>query len=275
MTDDRPVALVTGGGAGLGEASCRLFVSRGWRVAVTDLNADSADAVAASLPAGTALATCCDVASTGSIEETIDRVAAHFARLDCLVNNAGAGRPGPSHLVTDDDWESLLRVHLGGTFRASRAAVPLLARSAAPSIVNVSSVCASRGFPGRLSYNAAKAAIEAVTRTLAVEWGAIGLRVNAVAPGFILTESSRKFYESGRADGEARARLTALGRLGRPEEIAETVFWLASSAASYVTGQVIVVDGGYLIDGRTGPDPVVLDADQLRASLATAYGRTP
>jgi NAD(P)-dependent dehydrogenase (short-subunit alcohol dehydrogenase family) len=267
--DEKPVVLVTGGGAGLGEASCRLFASRGWRVAVTDIDPQAAEAVAESLGNGIATAAFCDVADAASIPGAFEGVAATFGRLDCLVNNAGVARPSPSHEVSDDDWDALLGIHLGGTFRMSRAALPHLARSPAPTVINISSICASRGFPGRLSYNAAKAGIEAVTRTLAVEWGVIGVRVNAVAPGFILTEASRKFYEAGHADAEARARMTALGRMGRPEEIAEAVFWLASQASSFVTGQVIVVDGGYLIDGRTGPDPVVYDADQLRGSLAT------
>lgn len=267
--EEKPVVLVTGGGAGLGEASCRLFGSRGWRVAVTDIDRQAAEAVAESLGDGVAVGVFCDVADADSIPGAFDSVAAAFGRLDCLVNNAGVARPAPSHEVTDEDWDALLSIHLGGTFRMSRAALPQLARSPAPTVVNISSICASRGFPGRLSYNAAKAAIEAVTRTLAVEWGVLGLRVNAVAPGFILTDASRKFYESGRADADVRAAMTALGRMGRPSEIAEAVFWLASEASSFVTGQVIVVDGGYLIDGRSGPDPVVYDADQLRASLAT------
>lgn len=267
MSERAPVALVTGGGAGLGEATSRLFVSNGWRVAVADVNVDGAKAVAASLPEGSALAVHCDVGNAGSVEAAIDRVGQAWERLDCIVNNAGFARPAPSHQVTDESWDDLVGVHLGGTFRVSRAALPLLGRSDRPTIVNISSVCASLGFPGRLSYNAAKAAIEAVTRTLAVEWGVLGMRVNAVAPGFILTDKSRAFYESGLADADARARMTALGRLGSPNEIAQAVYWLASPASSYVTGQVIVVDGGFLINGRTGPDPAFFDADRLLASL--------
>jgi 3-oxoacyl-[acyl-carrier protein] reductase len=102
---------------------------------------------------------------------------------------------------------------------------------------------------------AAKAAIEGITRTLAVEWGPLGIRVNAVAPGFIVTEASRGLAERGVVDPAARAALTALGRLGQPREIGDVIAWLASDAASYITGQTIVVDGGYLINGRTGKDP--------------------
>jgi NAD(P)-dependent dehydrogenase (short-subunit alcohol dehydrogenase family) len=266
MTETEPaVALVTGGGAGLGEATCRLFVARGWAVAVCDSDVAAAHTLVGSLPAGAARAFECDVSSPGSVIEAVEKVSSQFGRLDCLVNNAGITRPRATHEVGEEEWNEVIQVHLGGTFRMSQKALRLLMRSEAPAIVNVSSVCASRGFPGRLSYNAAKAAIEALTRTLAIEWGGLGLRVNAVAPGFILTENSRKFYESGQADVRTRMSLTALGRLGMPGEVAETIYWLGSPASSYITGQVIVVDGGYLVDGRTGPDPVIADAEMLRS----------
>jgi NAD(P)-dependent dehydrogenase (short-subunit alcohol dehydrogenase family) len=261
------IALVTGGAAGLGEAAVRLLALRGWHVFIADLDYDGARASAKALPAESATALKCDVSSSASAEDAINEIEERFGRLDVLVNNAGIVRPAASHGVSDDNWEALLNVHLGGTFRMSRAAIRLLVRSDAAAIVNISSVCAARGFPGRLSYNAAKAAIEAVTRTLAVEWGVVGVRVNAVAPGFILTATSQRLYESGAADAKARVALTPLGRMGTPDEIAEAVYWLASDRSSYVTGHVLAVDGGYLIDGRTGPDPVVLDGEQLRAQL--------
>jgi NAD(P)-dependent dehydrogenase (short-subunit alcohol dehydrogenase family) len=261
-----PVVVVTGGAGGLGEATGRLFAENGWRVALTDVDLDKADAVAKTFP-GPTLTARCDVSNRREVDASIGEIESAWGQLDCVVNNAGIAKPSPSHLVSDEDWHELIEAHLGGTFRMSRAALRLLARSEQPAIVNISSVCAARGFPGRLSYNAAKAGIEAVTRTLAVEWGVLGIRVNAVAPGFILTEKSRTFYESGLADAESRASRTALGRLGRPEEIAEAAYWLGSMGSSYVTGHVLVVDGGYLADGRTGPDPAVLDAASLIATV--------
>jgi NAD(P)-dependent dehydrogenase (short-subunit alcohol dehydrogenase family) len=274
LTQADHVALVTGGGSGIGEATCRCFAARGWHVVVADIVSAAAETVAASLPGDAGTAVECDVGDTGSVDEAMRRVEERYGQLDLLVNNAGIVRPELSSEVSDDDWADLLNVHLGGTFRMSRAAVRLLAQAAAPAIVNVSSVCAARGFPGRLSYNAAKAAIEAVTRTLAVEWGPLGIRVNAVAPGFILTPVAQRLYDRGVADPAVRAAATALGRLGRPEEIASAIYWLASDEASYVTGQVVVVDGGYLVDGRTGPDATVYDEEHLRESLGRSRSGT-
>jgi NAD(P)-dependent dehydrogenase (short-subunit alcohol dehydrogenase family) len=247
-------ALVTGGARGLGLASAQSLAAGGTDVVVADLDLDVAEAAVAADPSGRLSAVQCDVSSAESVAAAIGAVQRVHGRLDVLVNNAGTVHPQPSHLVDADDWRHTLGVHLGGAYELCRAALPLLARSPAASIVNVSSVVAHRGVPARLTYSSAKAAIEALTRTLAVEWGALGIRVNAVAPGFILTDSARALYESGLADREERARLTALGRLGEPHEIASAVGWLAGDASSYVTGQVIVVDGGYLVDGRTGTD---------------------
>jgi len=273
VRDAGRVALVTGGGSGIGEATCRSFASRGWRVVVADVVPQAGRAVASSLPEKLGTAIECDVGDTHSVEAAMRHVEQSHGRLDVLVNNAGIVRPEPSNEVSDENWTELINVHLGGTFRMSRAAVHLLAQAAAPAIVNVSSVCASRGFPGRLSYNASKGAIESVTRTLAIEWGALGIRVNAVAPGFILTPAAQRLYDGGVADPGPRAAATALGRLGKPEEIANAIVWLASDEASYITGQVVVVDGGYLVDGRTGPDVTAYDEAHLRESLRRSDSR--
>jgi NAD(P)-dependent dehydrogenase (short-subunit alcohol dehydrogenase family) len=265
-----PVVLITGAAAGIGAACSRLFAERGWHTVVTDIEIDRARAVVNNLPKSTATELRCDVADAESVAETFSVVERLFGRLDALVNNAGIFRPCPSHLVSEASWNELLNVHLGGTFRVTRGAARLLVQSVTPAIVNVSSVTAARGFPGRLSYNAAKAAVEAVTRTLAVEWGVAGVRVNAVAPGFIATEHALQQYADGVADAASRVSLTALGRLGRSDEVAEAVYWLSSSASSYVTGHVLVVDGGFLAYGATGPDPTFLDEPRLRDSLCGA-----
>jgi len=222
-------------------------------VVVTDIAETAAEATARLLD-GEAAPYRCDVSSSASVAAAIAFTESEFHHLDVVVNNAGIVEPVRSEEETDARWERVISVNQTGAMRLARAAFPLLRRSSYPSIISVSSVVAHRGFPGRASYAASKGAIEALTRVLAVEWGGYGIRVNSVAPGFILTEGARAVFEAGLGSAEARSKLTALGRLGEPSEIASVVAWLASPSASYVTGATIVVDGGYLAWGRTGPD---------------------
>lgn len=264
---DSPVALVTGGARGIGYATATALVALGYRVAVVDVDGDGAVAAADRLGGGgIALGMKCDVSDDDDVGVVLDAVRKKFERLDTLVNNAGGSDPARTQDVTTSSWNQLIDVHLGGTFRMSRGAFDLLRRSDRGSIVNISSITARRGIPGRSSYNSAKAAIESFSRTIAVEWAPVGIRVNCVAPGFTLTEGGRAVYESGVADMQQRIALIPMGRMGTPEDIAEAVVWLASPKASYVTGQTIVVDGGYLVDGRTGgdewvlPEPLVMGA---------------
>lgn len=244
-SNGRPIALVTGAGQGLGRASCVALAASGFRVVPTDL-ADSAEATAGLLDDGHGLWLECDVSSTSSVDSAVSEVERLLGRLDAVVNNAGISDPSPTDQVTDDRWQRLLSVNLDGAMRVARAAFPMLRRAPRPSITSVSSVAAHRAHPGRASYAASKAGLEALTRVLAAEWGPYGIRVNCIAPGFILTEGSRRLMDAGFADPRERAALTALGRMGKPEEIGAVVAWLASAAASYVTGVTIVVDGGYL-----------------------------
>jgi NAD(P)-dependent dehydrogenase (short-subunit alcohol dehydrogenase family) len=272
---DRVVAI-TGGGQGLGAATARCFVDAGWKCVLLDVEMKPALELQDELGASSILQVMrCDVTSTREVDGAFARVAADLGRIDCVVNNAGIVRPSPSDQIADQDWLYLMDVHLGGTMRVCRAALGVLVQSQSPSIVNLSSICAARGFPGRLSYNSAKAGIEALTRTLSTEWGALGVRVNAVAPGFILTPNSQALYEAGVADAESRAERTSLGRLGMPSEVAEAVYWLASDRASYVTGQVLVVDGGFLTDGRTGRDSTQRDREVLLSAARARIEEPP
>lgn len=254
-----PVAIVTGAARGLGAAMADLFEERGWAVAVLDLDTTGA------VPSPRRAVVRCDVTDGDACRDVVDGIGGRFGRIDAVVNNAGIAVPAASHLVSDAHWTALMSVHAGGTLHVTTAALPWLVRAAAPAVVNISSVSAARGFPARLAYGAAKAAVESMTRTYAAEWGRAGVRVNAVSPGFILTDLARSLYDSGAADPSARAERTSLGRLGEPGEIAEAVYWLASPASSYVTGQVLTVDGGFLTDGRTGADKHQPTKDELTA----------
>jgi NAD(P)-dependent dehydrogenase (short-subunit alcohol dehydrogenase family) len=250
----RPVALVTGAGRGIGRACAVALTDAGFDIVSTDVTVTEAQSTAKMLGRPARLAVACDVSSTASVNAAVAEIEKKVGRLDVVVNNAGIVEPVRTEETTDEQWERTLSVNQTGALRVSRAAFPLLRRAQHPAIVSISSVVAQRGFPGRASYAAAKGALEALTRVLAVEWGPYGIRVNTVAPGFILTEGARKVFEAGMGSAEVRASLTALGRMGEPAEVASVVAWVASPAASYVTGVTIVVDGGYLAWGRTGPD---------------------
>jgi NAD(P)-dependent dehydrogenase (short-subunit alcohol dehydrogenase family) len=244
------VAVVTGGARGIGEAACAAFAAAGLRVVIADKDVAAAHVTVASLdPSGdNMLAVELDVASTASVESMVSLVRERFGALDILVNNAGIHSHGPTHDVEDDDWWHLVNVHLGGTFRCSRAAFPLLSASESPAVVNIASIAAHMGFPRRASYTAAKAGIEGLTRTLAVEWAPHHIRVNAVAPGYTRTPLVRQAIEDGIVDDCVLALHIPLARLAEPSEIGQVIAFLASSAASYITGQTLVVDGGMTIN---------------------------
>jgi NAD(P)-dependent dehydrogenase (short-subunit alcohol dehydrogenase family) len=185
-----------------------------------------------------------DVTSRASVERLAAQVAAEFGRLDCLVTCAGVTGQHPSASVSEESWSRVLATHVDGTFRCCQVFHPLLASSGDASIVTVSSVVARLGLPGRLSYSTAKSAIEGMTRTLAVEWAPDHIRVNAVAPGWTRTPPVAVALDSGLVD---EARLTAripMGRLALAEEVARSIVFLATPDSSYITGQVLVVDGG-------------------------------
>ncbi len=241
------VAVVTGGARGIGAATCRAFLEAGYRVAVADVDGDAAGRLAGELDAdGRVTAVELDVTSSASADRGIESVVARFGRLDVLVNNAGTADPGPLATMTDASWDQLLAVHLGGTFRCSRAAHPALAATHG-AVVNVASIAAHVGLRDRLSYSAAKAAVEGMARALAVEWAPDGIRVNAIAPGYTATDLVRRVIESGRLDTTALLRRIPLARLAEPAEVAAAIVFLAGSAASYITGQTLVVDGGLVV----------------------------
>ncbi len=251
MTEER-VAFITGSARGIGMAVAEAFHAKGCAVVIADLDADEARATAGRLdPSGErALAVSLDVTVTASVDAAVAATVEKFGRLDALVNNAGTINPQPSQEITDEAWSGLLAVHLDGAFRCCRAAYPALRDSPHGAIVSISSVAARVGIPKRLSYSAAKAGIEGLTHVLAVEWAEVGIRVNAVAPGYTMTKRMEGTISSGLLDETQVTRLIPMRRFAEPQEIANAVYWLASPDASYVTGQALYVDGGATVNSH-------------------------
>ncbi len=248
------MALVTGGAQGLGAEMARRFVADGMAVAVADINSAGSQALSAELgDRDVAIDVPIDVTSDASVAEAVATVSDAFGRLDVLVNNAGVLSRRPAAETITEDWLTELDVNLGGTMRCSRAAFGLLCQAENPSVINLGSVASTLGLPLRLAYSTAKSGITGLTRTLAAEWGVHGIRVNAIAPGYIDTGLMRSGFDEGVLDEGQILRRTPLARLGQPREIAAVASFLASRDASFITGVVLCADGGVTIGGDFRP----------------------
>ena len=244
MFEDK-VALVTGAGSGIGAAMARRFGEEGAKVVAADLDGEAALQIAAEIQnaGGTAAAVELDVSDPASAEKSVDFALETFGRLDVAVNNAGIG--GGNTKLADyslEDWDKVIAVNLSGVFYGMKHQIPAMLRSGGGSIVNIASIMGSVAARDISGYNAAKHGVVGLTKTAALEYAQEGVRVNAVGPGYIDTPLL------GMLDKEVYDGLVGLhpiGRLGKPEEVAELALFLASDRASFVTGSYHVVDGGY------------------------------
>jgi len=245
------VVLVTGGGSGIGAATCRALAAAGATVVVADANGGNAEAVARELP--NALALTVDVTDAAACETMVDTIRARFGRLDGAFNNAGItevtalkGAPLPeTHALPLDAWRKVLSVDLDGVFHCLRAEIPLMLETGGGAIVNTTSLQAHISYPRTAAYTAAKHGVLGLTRGIAKEYGEQGLRCNAISPGVVDTPLTAEVIRAP----EYRDMLLApipLKRFALPEDIAKAALWLLSDQSAYINGTVIVADGGYL-----------------------------
>lgn len=234
------VAVVTGAARGIGRATAEDLKSRGYAVVEIDREPVSVTGVDAD-----SMSLAVDVTDSASVEISFARIAERYGRIDVLVNNVGLPARHVTATITDDEWSAMMRVNIDSALYCSRAAYPMLSRRGG-AIVNVSSIGGVKGMDARAAYSTSKSAILGLTRALATEWGRDGIRVNAVAPGYVRTEGFEERMTTARGS-EIIAWLeeeVPLGRLCLPHEIATAVCFLAGPDASYITGHTLIVDGG-------------------------------
>lgn len=236
------VLFATGGGSGIAAATARRFAAEGGTVAVVDLDRARARAVSDELTGSCAIA--CDVADESSVQAAVDEAVQRLERIDCVLNAAGHVQFAPLEQVSLADWERMLAVHVTGTFLVCRAVAPALRAAGGGSIVNLASVAALVARTNLAAYSAAKGAIVSLSRQLALDLAADNVRVNAIAPGSVRTAMTRPVYGDDGASGHSAVPDSIQRRVAEPEEIAAMACALFSADASFVTGTLLVADGG-------------------------------
>jgi NAD(P)-dependent dehydrogenase (short-subunit alcohol dehydrogenase family) len=245
-TLENKVAIVTGAGSGIGRAISILFAAEGARVVVSDVNEKGGNETVAFIKSkgGRGMFLKVDNSSPSENEQLVDQTMKHYGSLHIAVNNAGIGGPmAPVGEYPIDGWDKVISVNLSGVFYGMRYQIPAMLKSGGGNIINISSILGSVGFANSAAYVAAKHGLVGLTKNAAIEYGTKNIRVNSIGPGFIMTplvennldQATLKFLETKHP----------IGRLGKPEEVAELVLWLASEKSSFVTGSYYTIDGGY------------------------------
>jgi NAD(P)-dependent dehydrogenase (short-subunit alcohol dehydrogenase family) len=248
---DGRVAIVSGAAMGIGKASAAALVRAGAKVMVADYDREAGAATAAEL-GDAALFQPCDVRSFAEVSATVDRTVAEWGRIDILVNNAARAIGGVVDQIDEDSWNEVISNNLTSVWRFMRCVVPHMRGAGKGAIVNLSSVQSLKGFHGWPAYAAAKGGVNALTQQTALELAPAGIRVNAVAPGTIMTPLNEKVFREAADPDELIARWNAahpIGRFGEASEVAEAVLFLASDRSSFITGDILRVDGGLVIKG--------------------------
>jgi 3-oxoacyl-[acyl-carrier protein] reductase len=240
------VGVVTGAGRGIGYAVASVLADAGTQVVLVDVNPQLIEQATATLSeAGGKVRSCiCDVSDSAQVDRAVQEILGSWGRVDILVNNAGITRDNLLLRMKDEEWDTVLNVNLRGAFLFCRAVARSMLKAHFGRIINIASISGIVGNPGQVNYSASKAGLIALTKTLARELGSRNITVNAIAPGFIATEMSAKL---GPELIEGIKQRTPLGRLGDPQDVADAVLFLCSDAASFITGQVLTVDGGLTV----------------------------
>jgi NAD(P)-dependent dehydrogenase (short-subunit alcohol dehydrogenase family) len=246
---ENKVALMTGGGSGIGRATALLFAREGAKVLVADYNAEGGERTVKTIrdAGGTAVFHAADVSNPQDVDGLMHKVVETHGRLDCAFNNAGIeGQMGATPECSLENWNRVIAINLTGVFLCMKYEIPLMLKHGGGSIVNTASAAGLVGLAGGPAYVAAKHGVAGLTKTAALEFAQKGIRVNAVCPGFIRTPMVERVLDKGTFSEEQIFAAEPMHRMGKPEEIAEAVLWLCSDASSFVTGLPMPVDGGYV-----------------------------